>query len=43
MYKFNYETDGGVTVDVSTSGKAMAKGNKKKQVSQPVPSCLRRL
>lgn len=35
VYKFNYENDGGVTVDVSTNGKPMAKGNKKKQV----PAC----
>lgn len=40
VYKFNYENDGGVTVDVSTNGKSMAKGNKKKQVCQPSTSCL---
>ena len=36
MYKFNYDGDGGVTVDVTTNGKTMAKGSKKKQqVSHP--------
>lgn len=37
VYKFNYDNDGGVTVNVSTNGKAMDgdRGNKKKQVSQP--------
>ena len=40
VYKFNYENDGGVTVDVTTNGKAMAKGSKKKQVPQPSISCL---
>ena len=29
VYKFNYDNDGGVTVDVSTNGKTMAKGSKK--------------
>ena len=31
VYKFNYDADGGVTVDVTTNGKAMDKSNKKKQ------------
>ncbi|KAL3147735.1 hypothetical protein ABBQ32_002477 [Trebouxia sp. C0010 RCD-2024] len=33
VYKFNYDNDGGVTVNVSTNGKAMDRhrGNKKKQ------------
>lgn len=37
VYKFNYDNDGGVTVNVSTNGKAMDRhrGNKKKQVCQP--------
>ena len=30
VYKFNYDADGGVTVEVTTNGKAMDKGNKKK-------------
>ena len=40
VYKFNYENDGGVTVDVTTNGKAMAKGSKKKQVCQSSILCL---
>ncbi len=33
VYKFNYDSDGGVTVDLTTNGKPIEKSNKKKQVS----------
>lgn len=38
MYKFNYDNDGGVTVDLTTNGKPMDKGKKKKPVSFLHPS-----
>lgn len=33
VYKFNYDNDGGVTVDLTTNGKPVEKSNKKKPVS----------
>jgi len=33
VYKFNYDSDGGVTVDLTTNGKPVEKSNKKKPVS----------
>ena len=33
VYKFNYDNDGGVTVDLTTNGKPVEKSNKKKAVS----------
>lgn len=31
MYKFNYDNDGGVTVDLTTNGKPVDHGKKKKK------------